>query len=335
MGKTKVEPMIDDAKSKVILRPVDPADARVAVQDCLEQCNWQEWLARDAVVVIKPNCCTAVADRVVGCNTSVKVVESLCEALLTRTSRIFIGESGHLRQNPWQAFAASGYDEMAKRLGVKLVNFSESPTVRVRCEPVGEIPMPKHIIEADAYINVPVLKTHALTYFTGALKNQWGCVPDCHDRLRYHRSINLLLSSILRVLNPKMVLMDATIGMDGRGPVAGNIRKVDAVLASRDAVAIDATAMRLVGLEPKRAKHVVNAARQGLGRFEVEDIEIDGDWERFATRFEPPPRDFANTAMFFASQYSWFVKYVLANDRLYYPVRNTVVFLRRMGVAAR
>ena len=322
-------------KSKVFLRSLGQNSLDSAVRECLDLCGWDQWLTKDAAVVIKPNCCTAVVGKTLGANTDVAVVEALCRHLLTRTSRICIGESGHLRQNPWQAYAASGYDVMAQRLGVELVNFSELPSVPVKCEPIGKLALPRRLLEADVYINAPVLKTHALTYFTGALKNQWGCVPDCRDRLRFHRSINRLLASIQGILKPKMILMDATTGMEGRGPVAGKIRRLDALLASCDPVAIDATAMRLTGLDPKHAAHVGIAARKGLGRLGENEIEVDGPWEAVATQFEPPPRDVANTAMFFATQYSWFVKYILANDRLYYPVRDAVVFLRKLGFVAR
>ena len=323
------------SKSTVIMRSVKQRSLVDVVQECLTLCDWQRWISPGATVVIKPNVCTAVPEKVLGSNTSKGVVEALCQALLTRTRRITIGEAGHLRQNPWQAYTSSGYDVMAKKLGVELINFSEQPTASVKCEPIGSLALPRRILEADVYINVPVLKTHALTYFTGALKNQWGCVPDCHDRLRYHRHINVMLSSIQRILQPKMILMDATIGMEGRGPVAGGIRHVDALLASRDPVAIDATAMRLVGLEPSRASHVRIASDRGLGSFEKTDIEVDGPWEQLVTKFEPPPRDIANRTMFFATQSSWFIKHVLANDRLYYPIRDMIVFLRKLGMVAR
>jgi uncharacterized protein (DUF362 family) len=205
----------------------------------------------------------------------------------------------------------------------------------MKCEPIGELAMPRRLMEADTYINVPVLKTHALTFFTGALKNQWGCVPDCQDRLRYHRSIDLMLSSLQEMLRPKFVLMDGIVGMEGRGPVAGQPRRLDVMLASRDAVAIDATAMRLVGLDPSRARHVHLANQQGLGRFAAGDIEVDGEWDRLATTFAPPPRDVANRAMFYATQYPWFVKHVLANDRIYYPIRDVVVSLRKLGMVSK
>ena len=130
-------------RSRVIITSVpDSIALQAAISNCLEQFDWRTWLGKDSVVIIKPNCCTAVRDKVVGANTSVDVMEQLCTVLLSRTKRIAIGESAHLRQNPWQAFEASGYTAMAKRLGVELLNFSELPTARVRCEPIGQLATP-------------------------------------------------------------------------------------------------------------------------------------------------------------------------------------------------
>ncbi|HEY6270838.1 MAG TPA: DUF362 domain-containing protein [Terriglobales bacterium] len=302
------------------------------VRQCMERFDWEGWVRPDSTVVLKPNVCTAVAQTVVGGNTNPAVVRAVCEVLLTRTRRVYVGEARHLRQTPNEAFAASGYVSMAQELGVELVNFSDGPFTLVDCPPAGKIKLPSILLEADAYINIPVLKTHALTYFTGALKNQWGCVPDHLDRLRHHRRISAMLASLQRILQPKLILMDATFGMEGRGPVAGPVRRLDTLLASPDPVAMDSTAMRLVELDPKRARHVVLAAEQGLGVFDEASIDVEGDWDQCKTHFEPPPRDIANTAMFFLTSHDWFTRGILANDRIYYPIANTVKFLRRKGV---
>jgi uncharacterized protein (DUF362 family) len=320
------------ATSKVLVRSVAEGSILTAVRDCLERFEWQTWVKPDSTVVIKPNVCTAVPDIVVGANTNPAVVRAVCEVLRTRTRRIYIGESRHLRQTPKEAFAAAGYVEMARDLDVNLVNFSDGPFTLVDCPPAGKIKLPTLLLEADAYINIPVLKTHALTYFTGALKNQWGCVPNHLDRLRHHRKIARMLSSLQRILSPKLILLDATFAMEGRGPVAGTVRRLDLLLASPDPVALDCTAMRLVGLDPRRAKHVMLAAQQGLGRSEESQIEIDGDWQRYRTHFAPPPPDFANTAMFYFTAYDWFTNHILANDRIYHPIAKIVKYLRRHGV---
>jgi uncharacterized protein (DUF362 family) len=324
--------MGESATSKVLIRSVAETPIVAAVRACMERFGWESWVGANSTVVIKPNVCTAVPDTVVGGNTNPVVVRAVCEVLRTRTRHIYIGESRHMRQTPREAFKAGGYVELARELEVELVNFSDGPFTTVDCPPAGKIELPSVLLEADAYINMPVLKTHALTYFTGALKNQWGCVPNYLDRLRYHRRIAPMLSSIQRILKPKLILMDGTFAMEGRGPVAGTVRRLDVLLASPDPVALDSTAMRLVGLDPKRARHVTLAAEEGLGLFDEAQIEVEGDWERCRTRLEPAPRDFANTVAFYFSSYDWFNKHILANDRIYYPIAGAVKSLRRKGV---
>ena len=324
--------MSESATSKVLVRSVAEVPIADAVRECMERFGWESWVAPDSTVVIKPNVCTAVAEFVVGGDTNPAVVRAVCEVLRTRTRHICIGESRHLRQTPNEAFKASGYVEMARELDVKLVNFSDGPFTMVDCPPAGKIKLPSVLLEADTYINIPVLKTHAITYFTGALKNQWGCVPDHLDRLRYHRRIAQMLSSIQRILQPNLILMDGTFAMEGRGPVAGRVRRLDVLLASNDPVALDSTAMRLVGLDPKRAWHVMMAAEEHLGQFEESKIKVEGDWDRCRTQFEPAPRDLANTAVYYFTPSDWFNKHILANDRVYYPIAKTVKLIRRTGV---
>jgi uncharacterized protein (DUF362 family) len=324
--------MGNTAKSKVLVRSVAEVSLNAVVRECMAQFGWEKWVGPGSTVVIKPNVCSAVAEIAVGANTNPAVVRAACEVLLTRTRHVYIGESRHLRQTPPDTFKAAGYVDMARELDIQLVNFSDGPFTLIDCPPVGRIKMPRLLVEANAYINMPVLKTHAVTYFTGALKNQWGCVPDHFDRLRHHRQIGPMLCSLQRALHPQLVIMDGTFGMEGRGPVAGRVRRLDVLLASPDPVALDSTAMRLVGLDPKRARHVTLAADQGLGHFDESQIEVEGDWERCRTRFQPSPRDFANTAMFYFTDHEWFTKYILANDWIYYPITHAVRLLRRTRV---
>ncbi len=317
--------------SEVILRSVPDHSVSAVVRECMEFCQWGRVVTPGATVVIKPNLCCAVSDKWEMCNTSPAITSALCEILKTQTERIFIAESDGLRQKAWDSFRVSGYLELAKRFGVELVNLTESPWTNVKCEPAGEIALPCLLLEADVFITLPVLKTHALTYFTGALKNQWGCLPR-YDRILLHQYLDELIVSLQELLHPELSLMDGIIGMEGRGPTNGKPRRLDVLLASRDAVALDATAMRLVGLEPKRARHLVLAAERGLGHMRAKEITVDGDWARHATQFEPAILDRAIAAMDYMSRYGWFVKYALEKDFVFYPVRSCVQLLRRIGV---
>lgn len=326
--------MTDTQKSRVILRGTKDGGVAAAVRECMELCEWRRWVPRGGTVVLKPNLCTAMPEQIESSNTKLEVTAAVCEVLQGHTNRISVVEADHIRQTTEQVYAATGYTELQKRYGVSLLNLSKMPTVNCRCEPIGDVALPQILLECDAFISIPVLKTHALTYFTGVLKNQWGCVPIALDRIQHHGAIHEMLSSLHRLFHPQFSVVDATVCMEGRGPVAGKARRLDAVLASQDGVALDATCMRLVGLDPSLSRHVVYAAKQGLGHLEAKDIEVDGDWKRFATQFEPPPKDRLNTLMFKFSKYRWFTKYILGNDVVYYPVRATVKLLRRAGLVS-
>lgn len=321
------------SKSTVFLRGVAPGSVFNVVRECMERCDWESLVPRDAAVVVKPNLCMTVPDKVEMSNTDREITSAVCEILLSRTKRIVIGESDHLRHTAQEAFRVNGYVEMAQRLGVRLVSFSESPSAPVPCDPIGMLELPQALLEADVFVTLPVLKTHALTYFTGALKNQWGCVPQ-YNRILLHKELDRLLVSLHRIFHPQLVIMDGIVGMEGRGPVNGKPRRLDLLLASRDAVALDATAMRLVGMDPALARHVALAAEEGLGRIRAEDILVDGDWDRHATQFEPAVLDKAVAAMNYMSRYPWFVKYALEKDTVFYPVRAAVQLLRRMRIIA-
>lgn len=321
-------------KSRVVLRGTKDKGVTAAIRECMEFCEWRRWVPRNASVVLKPNLCTAVPEQIESSNTKLEVTTAVCEVLLEQTSRISIVEADHIRQTTEFVYQATKYTELAKKYGVSLLNLSKMPTVITKCEPIGDVALPRILFECDAFISIPVLKTHALTYFTCVLKNQWGCVPVALDRIQHHGAIHEMLSSLHRLFHPQFSIVDATVCMEGRGPVAGKARRLDAILASQDAVALDATCMRLVGIEPNLSRHVVYAAKQGLGHLDAKDIEVHGDWPRFATRFEPPPKDRLNTLMFKFSKYRWFTKYILGNDAVYYPVRATVKFLRRVGLVS-
>src|SRR6266496_1858661 len=181
--------------SKVVLRGVESGAVFDAVRDCMEQCDWESLVPRDASVVIKPNLCTTVADKLEMSNTDRRITAAVCEILLSRTKRIVIGESDHLRQKAEEAFQINGYVEMARHLDVELMNFTDSPWKAAPCDPIGAVELPRVLLEADVFITLPVLKTHALTYFTGALKNQWGCLPQ-YDRILMHKEIDRMLVSL-------------------------------------------------------------------------------------------------------------------------------------------
>ena len=317
--------------ARVVIRSTKDLGVREAVRQCLEACDWRSFIGRDARVILKPNLCTGIPEKVEASDTSPEMAAALIEMLQEQTRHITIVESDGLREPIESCYEASGYKALARRFGVELVNLSKSPWAKVECKPAGMVDMPRLLLENDAFITLPVLKTHSLTYFTGALKNQWGCVPN-YNRILMHQYLDGMLVSLHGMLAPKLALMDGIVAVEGRGPTNGKPRPLDIVLASRDGVALDATAMRLVGLDPRHARHITMAAKEGLGSFDPADITVDGDWARHQTQFEPAVYDIAQRSMNYMTRYRWFVKYALEKDVVFYPVRALVMAMRRVGL---
>lgn len=80
----------------------------------------------------------------------------------------------------------SGISEVAEKLNIEYADFDEPVGVSFN-EGIKEksFTIAKPILEADTIISLPKLKSHALTIMTGAVKNQFGCIPGFR-KAEYH-----------------------------------------------------------------------------------------------------------------------------------------------------
>jgi len=181
-------------------------------------------------------------------------------------------------------FEVSGYDAMCREMGVRLINLRSAGFREVPC-PGGEALKSVHVsaavLDADAIVDLPKLKTHSFTAFTGAVKNMFGVIPcgsrhDLHSRFPTSEAFGRMLVDLFACVPPHLTLMDGIVAMEGFGPAAGSARPVGLVLAGRDAVAVDAVAQDIVGFGPDDVETTSSAARRGLGTADPGAIEIVG-----------------------------------------------------------
>ena len=123
--------------------------------------------------------------------------------------------------------------------------------------------------------------------------------------------------------------------MQGRGPINGYPINLNVLLASRDPVALDATGMRLIGLEPLTSQHVVHADRIGLGTLRADRIVVDGPFDEMRTRVEPAAEDWAIKLMNRVARSPFLTRHFLLNDGFFYPMRRAVNMARTAFRGAR
>ena len=178
----------------------------------------------------------------------------------------------------------AGIQQVCQEEGVELVHLS-AESVEVE-NPQGQVfkrfTLAKGVVDADVIINLPKLKTHGLTLFTGGVKNNFGCLPGLHKAQMHLRAQGVedfaqSLVDLLLAVRPTLTVMDAVVGMDGDGPRNGQPKQIAAILASTDPVALDAVACQMVGIEPLMVPTTRLAHEQGVGTGDLAHIEVLGE----------------------------------------------------------
>ena len=182
------------------------------------------------------------------------------------------------------SFLVSGYRQLCIEMGIRLVNLKEKGFEAIKCEGrvLKKVFISPLVLESDFIINLPKLKTHSFTTFTGAVKNMFGTIPyglRLEYHLQYHtpdRFSNMLVD-IFSCVQPHLNIMDGIMAMEGEGPSAGKPRKVGVILASSDALALDTVATRITGFNPLDIYTNQAAHERGLGTGNIEEIDIIGE----------------------------------------------------------
>jgi uncharacterized protein (DUF362 family) len=62
--------------------------------------------------------------------------------------------------------------------------------------------------------------------------------------------------------------------MEGKGPTNGDPVKMNLIIAGKDPVATDATAARVMGIDPHEISHIRTANQKGFGN--IDEIDVVG-----------------------------------------------------------
>lgn len=254
----------------------------LAVNRGLELLGGADQFARKGErILLKPN--LLAADPPERCvTTHPAVFRAVAEVFLNNGVKLLYGDSPGFG-GFGKAAHKSGLAAVAEELGIDPGNFSEG--VRI---PFSEgiqnksFVIARAVTECQGIISLPKLKSHGLTTLTGAIKNQFGCIPgllkgEFHAKLPEMRHFLTMLAELTQLIKPRLYVMDAVLAMEGNGPRSGKPRKIGALLLSADPVALDATAARMVGLLPDTLDIIRIGQQHGLGCMDKESIVLLGD----------------------------------------------------------
>lgn len=188
-------------------------------------------------------------------------------------------------------FAKAGLMEAAE--GHYLNIGSEAVEMPFNTTYLEKLRVSKAVMEADIIISLPKFKTHGLTVLTGAIKNSYGIIPGA-QKATLHRlagspeRFQEILVDVFRLRPPDFFIVDAVLGMEGNGPASTDLREIGCLLASDNAVALDAIMAFMMGVAPSSLRTLTYARELKLGEYALGDIQVIGPLRRIRD-FKLPP----------------------------------------------
>lgn len=255
-----------------ILYVANGDDAKNMTNKLLEEVQPEKGLDKSASIGLKPNLVVA-KDWKSGATTNPQICETIIEYFLDRGYKnIFVIESAWLAVNTKDAFRACGYDAIAKKYGIELVDVKKDRYTT--CEYDGfKIDISKRALDTDYLINLPLIKGHCQTNVTCALKNLKGLIPDREKRRFHAMGLHKPIAYLNKMIKPALTIADG-ICTDPNFEEGGNPVRMNTMVAGTDSVLIDTYAANLLGYTVHDIEYLTIAEAIGVGSIDVDRAEI-------------------------------------------------------------
>ncbi len=266
---------------------VEGEAVEAAVRKAVELSGGLENIVKPASkVLVKPNVMRPLRS---GCGvvTDVRVTEAVTRLVLEQDpERVTIGEGASVGydfpdfKDTMEAFQESGTAEVARKLGVELVDLNRDTLVEVEVPEafvMKRFGIARTALDADVIISVPCLKTHVRTGLTASLKNMKGVLPGLEKRRTHRTGLDRAIVDLNWVVKLDFVVIDAIRCMEGTWTIPEDTVRMNLILAGTDPVAADSVCAKLIGLSSERIMHIKLAEEEGLGIADVERIDIKGE----------------------------------------------------------
>ena len=254
---------------------IDFVDYDESIRRALELIGAAEVLPQDGLIIIKPNLTNADPPPVTTPVGAAEAVLNYCRG--HSCAEVLIAE-GCGSGTTAETFHANGYDDLARRYGIRLVDLNEEPAVLLEDSEalvLKSFHMPE--IVRDAFvISLPILKDHSFTKTTISMKNMFGIAPGPYysgswNKSKLHSpSTHKSTVDICRYKKPDLSIVDAVTALSGMH-LAGDPKQLDTILAGFDPVAVDTVGSEMLGHKAQKIEYL-KLAHGWLGT--MDDINI-------------------------------------------------------------
>ena len=227
----------------------------------------REWI-RGKSVMLKPNL-VEPDPGVPHANTNPAVICAVAEVLRSLDAReVFVAEGQANFRDSYYVLEQSGLGEKLERAGLPFVDLNHDEVFavpnRMRRTSIREFFLPHSLRRAELVISLPKMKTHHWAGVTLSMKNLFGLLPGiCYGwpkNVLHYAGIPESILDVTAVIQPHLAIVDGIVGMEGDGPLMGNPKASGVLVMGRNLPAVDATAARLMGVNPRTISYLSGAS---------------------------------------------------------------------------
>jgi uncharacterized protein (DUF362 family) len=237
----------------------------------------ERYVKKGANVVIKPNFSVPRTPEEAATTNTIMVATLVKMCLAAGAREVKVVDQPLNSSTPVLCLERTGIKKAVEEAGGKIFTYNG---VREAFRPVSfagktltNFEYVKDVLDADLFINFPILKHHRGAKLTLGMKNLMGLI---WDRRYFHSSdLHQGIAELAAFRKPHLTIMDAIRGITDNGPVGpGPIREYGQVIFGTDQVAIDAYAASLFGMKPQDVGYIRIASEMGLGQIQWEKLKI-------------------------------------------------------------
>jgi uncharacterized protein (DUF362 family) len=235
------------------------------------------FVRKGQTVAIKPNIGWSQEPRLAA-TTNPELVKRLVEQCLQAGARkVWVFD--HSCDSGPASYKASLIESYAKEGGATVVSGDGSSSYQEVVVPgavaIKKMKVHELILEADVFINVPVLKEHGGAGMTCAMKNLMGIV---WDREAFHaQGLDQCIADACLFRKPALNIVDADkVMLTGgpRGHSGSQYNEQRMLVLSTDIIAIDSVSARTLGKMPSDFGYIAKGEERGLGTSDLTKLNI-------------------------------------------------------------
>lgn len=240
-------------------------DLRILTEKLLDTACLEEMLPknRKSRIGIKPNLVVARPAHE-GATTHPDIAAGVIIYLKKRGyHNLVILEGSWVGDSTVKAFSKCGYTNLSLEFNVQLFDTQKDSVITRKIEDY-KLSICSVMETIDYLINLPVLKGHCQTRYTGALKNLKGCIPDSEKRRYHSNGLHEPIARLNQLISQDFIVMDGICG-DPTFEEGGSPSSMNRILCSADPVLLDSYGAALLGYTPDEIPYLTKSSALGTG----------------------------------------------------------------------